>query len=145
MPADLDALDNLFFPGGRPWRTVQERRRRNEPDPVLPNTNWDANPKKVMVKGQEMEFFRVAALAQALGKSVKTIYAWESQGRIPVARYRSAVKRDALKDKAAKGDRLYTRQQIEAAVSAAKRTGVLTGKRTDWKQFSALVSEAWAK
>lgn len=143
--SDLDPLDRLFYPGGVPPKAEQERRRNKEPEQQLPNNNWDANPKLIPVKGEEKEFFRVSALAMALGKSVKTIYAWETQGRIPMARYRSAVKRDALKDKAAKGDRLYTRQQIEAALSAAKKTGVISGKRTNWKQFTALVSEAWSK
>lgn len=145
MPDDaLSVLDDILFPGGKPSKVVMERRKAQIPEPQVVG-GWDAHPKTVMMGGEEREFFRVSALAHALGKSVKTIYAWETQGKIPFARYRSAVKRDALKDKAAKGDRLYTRYQIEATVAAAKQTGVISGKRTNWPRFTALVKDAWAK
>lgn len=140
----LAVLDDMLFPGGRPSRVVRERREEGKPEAQIKG-GWDAHPKIITVAGVEREFFRVSALALALGKSVKTIYAWETQGKIPFARYRSAIKRDALKDKAAKGDRLYTRYQIEAALAAAKQTGVISGKRTNWPKFTALVKEAWAK
>jgi hypothetical protein len=146
MRYDKDALDSVFFPGGVPSKVVKERRVEDKLNGRRVNgVNWDRNPKRVMLRGEEQEFFRTSALAQALGKSVKTIYAWEAKGILPRARYRSAAKRDSLAGKTAQGDRLYTRFQIEATVSAAQQCGILVGRSPDWRRFTALVKEAWAK
>ena len=97
------SLIDGFYPGSKTPRQAPifvDREVSDEP--------WDADPIIRTVRGKEMEFFSIGALAKCLGRSIVGIRLWERKGRIPTAPYR-------MPDHAGgKGDRLYTREIIEA-------------------------------
>lgn len=143
---DRPPLDDVIFPGGVPSRTV--RTQREDPPPPTEEKRWDANPQKRTVKGVELELFPVGSLAMALDRSVKAIYKWERLKIFPPARYRTrAPDRSAIPGKAAAGRRLYSREQIQAAVNAAYQVGLLPKKnpapKIDWVRFTSLVVRSW--
>lgn len=86
------------------------------PEPTYEGPPWDVNPKVMVVKGEEIEFFTIGSLAKALNRQVVTIRKWEKLGYIPKARYRTAGK---------KQDRLYTRAQIEGMMRLAEDEGLM--------------------
>jgi hypothetical protein len=107
---ELEAAFGEFFPGSR--------HRRPESDITIEEeveNPWDTNPKVLILHGQEVEFFTIGALAQALDREVVTIRKWERLGYIPKATYRAGGKRQ---------DRLYTRAQIEGLVAIARDEGL---------------------
>lgn len=140
-------IDDVIFPGGHPSRTVQEQRAAPAKEEKPPK-QWDANPQKRMLGGEEVELFPVGSLALALDRSVKAIYKWERLKIFPKPRYRTAAPAtSSIPGKAAAGRRLYTRPQIEAAVKAAYQVGLLPRKNpaptVDWVRFTSLVVQAW--
>jgi hypothetical protein len=113
---------------------------------------WDRRPITKTVKGVKREFFLVGALAAALGRSTVTIRAWEAEGIIPKVRWRTKAPvlkrsdRPPLPGKAVTGKRLYSREQIEATVAAARATRVYDLRdvaSADWHEFARLVHAAW--
>ena len=144
---DRPPLDDVIFPGGVPSRTV--RKQREDPQAPVEEKRWDSNPQKRLLNdGREVELFPVGSLAMALDRSVKAIYKWERQRVFPPARYRTrAPARSTIPDKAAAGRRLYSREQIEAAVKAAYQVGLLPrtspAPKVDWVRFTSLVVRAW--
>lgn len=129
-----------FYPGSktprRPAVVVDEA--VEEPLP------WDASPIKRTIRGKEMEFYAIGALAQALGRSIVSVRLWERKGYIPIAPYR-------LPDhKGGKGKRLYTREIIEATVSEFDQRGLLSpDTRVQWngehKDLTIRLVERWAE
>lgn len=129
-----------FYPGSktprRPAVVVDEA--VEEPLP------WDASPIKRTIRGREMEFFAIGALAQALGRSIVSVRLWERKGYIPIAPYR-------LPDhKGGKGKRLYTRAIIDATVSEFAQRGLLApDTRVQWngehKDLTIRLVEKWAE
>lgn len=87
------------------------------------STDWDAGPAYHYLQGGLREFFAIGHLAQALGRSPKTIYKWEARGHFPVATF-------ILNGSSRNGRRrLYTRQQINGVIEIALDEGILTGRR----------------
>lgn len=143
---DERALDQLIFPGGVPSRTVREQRAGGVLESEAPE--WSHKPKIIVANGVAHEFYYISTLAKALNRQVKTLYKWEENGWLPRSRYRTKAKLSSLPGKSEAGRRLYTRDQIEAVVKAAKETGVyeLSRKQTkgpDWHRFTRLVVDAW--
>jgi hypothetical protein len=139
-----DVLDQLIFPGGVPSRVAKDQRQGVKAPVAEGPPEWAKHPKTIGGN----EFFYVSALAQALNRSVKAIYKWEDNGWLPESRYRTTAKHSSLPGKAEAGRRLYTREQIEAVVDAAKQTGVYDLNRKtppDWAKFTRLVVEAWTR
>lgn len=128
-----------FYPGSktprRPAVVVD-----NEVEPEIP---WDASPIIRTVRGKEMEFFGISALATALNRSIVSIRLWERKGYIPRAPYR-------LPDHAGgKGNRLYTRAIIKATIREFDKAGVLDpGTRIRWasahKNLTIRLVEKWS-
>lgn len=138
---DLSSFEELAesidkrYPGSKQTRRMVEQQSAPTPDP----DHWDARPIRKTVKGAEVEFFPVGALATALGRSSVTIRMWENTGILPKARYRSGGVEG-------KQRRLYTRAQIEGVVRIAQEEGILYITRkiaiAD-TQFTAKVVKLW--
>lgn len=82
---------------------------------------WDEAPVYKKIQGYYREFFAISHLANALNRSTKTLYKWESLGLFPAATwiYNGESKNGRR--------RLYTRPQIEGVVAIAYEEGVLSG------------------
>jgi DNA-binding transcriptional MerR regulator len=74
---------------------LQVKREEDKAKKAEAETPW----REVVVNGQT--YLTIGALARVLGKSVKTLRLWETQGLIPKAQHR-----------AARGDRLYTPEEV---------------------------------
>ena len=142
--AKLDAVFGNVVPDiGRisQWREL--------PTPPSEPTSWDRSPliRKHKGKSGTFECFPIRALAEALGRRTVTIRSWEDKGIIPPD---SPLRdpppsRAKLPSKVSKGQRLYKREHIEAAVAAAKVSGVYdpSNRNANWAEFSRLVWTAW--
>lgn len=87
-----------------------------------PVAYWDRDPVYKVVDGGYREFFGIRALAEALGRSPKTIYKWEAKGLFPLATF-------VFNASSPQGQRrLYTRRQIEGVLTIARDEGVLDGR-----------------
>jgi hypothetical protein len=88
---------------------------------------WDIDPQIMMVKGKPVEMFTIKALAKAWdARTVYSVRKLERAGVLPKARYRKPKQGDQ------RGNRLYTREQIEAVVRIARECGVYsTGTRVN--------------
>lgn len=105
---------------------------------------WDANPQRFMLKGQEVELFKVGALAKALDRRPVTIRAWETEGLIPQANFRTPTpKGEQVPGKQVKGRRLYLRSQIEFLILAVKQYHMGDPKKADKAGFRAHVAKHW--
>lgn len=86
-------------------------------------THWDEDPVYKKIEGSLREFFAISHLAAALGRSVKTIYKWESQQLFPYATWiYNGESRNGRR-------RLYTRRQVEGVALIALEEGVLSGQK----------------
>lgn len=97
-------------------RTTRERQKPQE------LADWDQHAHTYMVNGRRYEFFRIGALALALGRATVTIRLWEDQGIIPETRRGPS-------EVPGKGHRLYTRPQIEGLWRIAINEGLIDGSR----------------
>ena len=70
-----------------------------------------------------VEYFTSGQLAQAIDRSPITMRAWEREGVLPKARFRTA-NRNAKKAK-----RLYTRAQVEGVVRIAQEEGLMAAAK----------------
>ena len=145
MKADISKADAVF--GNVVSDLDQISNWRKPKTPPSETVRWDRNPVVGERKGMRFEFFTIGALAEALGRKTVTIRSWEDKKIFPKAEYREKPPPKAkLPDKVSKGRRLYTRQQIEAAVAAAKASGVYdpsNAASANWAEFTRLVWTAW--
>jgi len=82
---------------------------------------WDDDPVYKKISGYYREFFAISHLANALGRSTKTLYKWETLGLFPGATWiYNSESRNGRR-------RLYTRRQIEGVIGIAYEEGVLSG------------------
>jgi hypothetical protein len=115
----LDAFADVqeYYPGSR--RPIVRHPNRTEssmPDP----DRWDAKPKVLKVKGEDVEFFTIGQLGLALGgRKPVTIRKWERTGVIPKPTFRKPSE-DPRGQR-----RLYTRAQVEGMVRIATEEGIL--------------------
>ena len=120
----LKSFDDLDYPGRR-----KPVNRDRQPEPV-DTPVWDTKHAEYVVGGEKREFFYIGALAKALGYSVQSIRAWETQGLMPNTPYRSPRTRKPIAGgRSNKGKRLWTREQIEGILRLAKQHGVLLPNR----------------
>lgn len=109
---DLDAeIEARFYPGSR--HEIPDR--RPEPKPPREPTDWDDSP--LVFNGQE--FFTIGQLALAIDRSPVTMRAWERDGILPKARFRTANRSPK------KAKRLYTRAQCEGIIRIAQEEGLM--------------------
>ena len=137
LPVEFDGLD---YPG----RTKPKNRAVPKIQPQVDNT-WDARPAFYVMNGRKQEFFLISHLAQALGYSVQSIRAWEAQRLLPRSPYRSPKTRGMVAGgRSNKGRRLWTREQIEAILSAAKRHKVILNREPPSEAFFQDVQKAFS-
>lgn len=130
-----EELLNKFFPGSTTPLNIESIKRIEEDK----SADWDLNPLIFTVRGKEMQFFPIGALALALGnRSTNTLRAWEKEGKLPKSVY---VK--PSKDPRGRR-RMYTRAMVEGLVKIAKEEGVWLpdkGKKLSMTQFTARAVE----
>lgn len=134
----LDRFSDIGVPGRRaPMNRAAPAETVTDTTPV-----WDDKPLKYLVKGVEQEFFTIGAVATALGVSVQSIRAWEQKGLMPRSPYRSPRPRRAqLPDKASKGRRLWTREQVDGILRLAREEGVILNRKPPTPRFAQRVSQ----
>jgi hypothetical protein len=141
VPFDIDEefaeLEYLFGSKKRKRRAKQEEEEE---------LSWDAKPVVKILRGKPTEFFYIGSLAQALGKSVKTIRYWEKSSYIPKSPYRlPGYMRGSTK---IPGKRLLTRELIDIVVEEFDKRGLLGKSRVDWNlhdDLTAVLIERWEK
>jgi len=126
-----DPIDDLFkdlrdYPGKRKPVLRDQPKKATHGGPRELRA-WDENPRLYFVGGVQREFFTIRHVALALNRAPRTIRYWERQKIIPPATFRSSAPRRGSSVKE-EGDRLWTREQVEAMVAAAREEGVLDGK-----------------
>lgn len=110
--------------------------------PKAEPTLWDTNPRVYKVGGVPTNFYTVSHLAAAVNRSVRTIRHWERTGVIPPATFRAPLK--GARGTGKHGDRLYSREQIEVIIKAAKRTGVMKGRGNNpTREFTDMIIKGW--
>jgi hypothetical protein len=145
-----DFIDEMFsavdsyYPGSK--RKRRETETKTQVDMV--EKTWDARPYvKTLPSGEDVEFFTLGALADALGRPIVTLRDWMKKGHIPNAPYRLPAKEDKHGD-VRKGRRLYSRDMIEATVEIFDKAGLLHLTKIEWsnhRQVSQDIAEAWDK
>jgi hypothetical protein len=98
------------------------------PDWAEPEVTWDANPIHYLHEGSLREFFGIGHLADALVRSTKTIYKWETRGIFPYATF--VFNPSSLHGRR----RYYTRVQVEGVMVIAAEEGVLTREKREITQ-----------
>lgn len=141
--ADVAKLDKVFGPVVPAIEQVSNWRKHKTPS--LEPVRWDHSPVIKKTKGVEREFFLIGALAEALGRKAVTIRSWEDHKGFPVPNAKTKPPAPSNNGRLTAGRRLYTRAEIEAAVAAAKATGVYDPTDSpNWAEFVRLVKMAWA-
>lgn len=117
---DFEKLKD-FVPGSKKkWSDLRIPTKAEVKAEALENEGWDAHPVKGRIGNLEMEFFKIGALAKALGKKPVTIRKWITKGWLPRSIYRAPGFKNT------KGaPRLYTRAQIEGLVRIAAEERLL--------------------
>lgn len=138
-----DTIDDMFggldafYPGSRRRRreVIESVSRR-----VSDEGSWQDRAVTKSIHGSERPMYTIGALAQALGKSEKSVRLWTTKGYFPNAPYRmpAVVGSDGVKRA---GRRLYTKEMVEAAVVAFERRGLLDSPRIEWSRHPDLAHE----
>ena len=137
MSDPLKAFESLDYPGRRKPVNRQPPKTGKGDTPV-----WDSHPATYIVAGEKREFFYIGALARALGYSVQSIRAWESQGLLPNSPFRSPrTARPVAGGRSDKGKRIWTRKQIEGILTLAKQHKVITNREPPTKAFATDVAK----
>lgn len=101
------------------------------PHPVQANVGsadtarWDDSPVYKKISGFYREFFAISHLANALGRSTKTLYKWEAANPPLFPRATWIYNGESKNGRR----RLYTRRQIEGVLVIAYEEGVLSGTK----------------
>ena len=144
-----DFIDEMFsavdeyYPGSKRKRRDVEVVEKK----VSEEKSWDSRPYVKTLNGEDVEFFTVGALADALGRPVITVRTWTMEGQLPQSPYRLPPKADK-NGEIRLGRRLYTRAMIEAAIEIFKANGLLYLNKIDWSKNRHIpedVAEAWSK
>ncbi len=133
---DFAELEFLFY---------SKKRKRRPKVAVEEEPSWEASPIVKTVRGKRMEFYYIGALAQALGKSVKTVRYWEQKSFIPKSPYR--LPGYMRGDKKIPGKRLLTKALIDVTVDEFDKRGLLGKARVDWNLHDDLTTslvEKWS-
>lgn len=123
------------FPGSRPPRNIVPA------DVDRSSLEWlnDIPAQEFLVNGQLRKFYTIGALANAIGKKAGTIRSWESKGWIPHASFRTPPPvASQLPDKAIKGRRLYSWEQLKFLVEHHEK--FISDGKNDWVGFRAAIT-----
>lgn len=111
--------------------------------------DWElmASKKTYPLAGRRVHLYRISALATALGKSEITIRSWIRVGYLPNAPIRLPAA-DATDVKKRGAHRMFTREMIQATVTAFDKRGLLGVPRVEWSLHPDLPKEilaAWQR
>lgn len=142
------SLQDEYYPGSKRKRRDSDQMRRSrlkaERAEAKANESWDARPKGWTNPhtGQNLELFRIGALAKALHRDSVTIRRWIRLGFLPRAMYRTPELAGTRGDA---GRRLWTRAQIEGIAKIAEEEGLLSDHppRLQYTNFTQRVVAAW--
>lgn len=115
-----------FYPGSK--QKVRTFETPSEPRSEATFKEFMRKPRLGTIKGNEIKFYTIGELADALNRKPVTIRKWEADGFIPKATFIAPSG-----DKRGKR-RLYTEAQILGLVQIAREEGVLEpNARGSWK------------
>lgn len=136
----LDMFGDLpDFPGKR-----VPKNREQKVKAVAEDQYNGATPKKYMINGQQVQMFTIGELAKALGKSPSTLRVWEHRGWLPKAKYRTPKPvRQQIPEKASRGRRLYSVEQVEFLMEAMERFNIREVNHGDWNGFRNHIKANW--
>ncbi len=143
-----DAIDELLgdlpdFPGKRPPVNRPGNHKLRVVEVQGDGPRWDRRPRVFSYNGKEIELFEIGALAQALGRKPVTMRAWETDGTLPLANFRTPEPAGVqVPGKKAKGRRLYSRKQIEFMIAAVQQFKIDTNE-PNWSGFRTHVAKHW--
>jgi len=134
--------DDKAYPGNTPPRNLEGFVDRSEPMwlNTLPHKNM-----VISQSGQEKRLYPIGSLAAALGKKAVTIRSWEQKGWLPPVSYRTPTPAgDQLPGKQAKGQRLYSKEQIIFLVESYYRF-IEEPDKENWKGFRSIIKTKYPK
>jgi len=137
---DLFSEVDVYYPGSKRKRRALVEKPKPEPK------TWDSRPYIKKVNNEDIEFFTLGALANALGRPIVTLRLWMANGQLPTSMYRLPDVTDKNGD-IRRGRRLYTRSMIETAIDIFGNHGLLSIDRIDWSEHKGVsqeLSEAWS-
>jgi hypothetical protein len=114
-------MSEHYYPGST--RRIAPPRPAAQADAAPDADRWDAKPTVVTMGGETVELFSIGQLAQALERDPVTIRAWERDGIIPRAPYRTKSSDPRAKRRA------YTRRHVEGMRAIAAEEGLLNSSR----------------
>jgi hypothetical protein len=131
--------------GGVERRQAKAKKRAEEDAAEVDRENtaaWVDNPyfkREMRINGENMTFYLLAALAEALLRKPGTIRAWEADGKFPQTPFRTPS------NGALGGKRLYTREMIEGVAAIADDEGLLYSQRPLTPRFTQRVTDLFTK
>lgn len=142
MADPLTLLGELpYWPGKTPPKNSGTPKRKE----VVQELNG-AKGTVYKINGEQVEMFTIGELAKAIERKPVTIRMWEAQGWIPKANYRTPQPRgQQIPDKATKGRRLYTRQQVVFLAEAVTMFNLSNKNSPDWTRFRSHIKANWPK
>lgn len=131
--------------GGIEKRQAKAKKRAEEDQAEAERENaaaWVDNPyfkRSMRLDGEEMTFYLLAALAEALMRKQGTIRGWEADGKFPQTPFRTPS------NGALGGKRLYTREMIEGVAAIAEEEGLLYTQRPLTPRFTQRVTDLFTQ
>lgn len=129
-PAPED--DAPAVPGKRPLKNVDTNKQEALDSfdiDQLKSSTWAIN-------GVAREFYTIGQLAKAIGRKPVTLRSWEAKGWLPVPKYRTPKpSKEQIPGRPAKGNRLYSREQVLYLVAAAEAFDLRDPLNADWDGF----------
>ena len=140
----LDIFGDLpDFPGARAPKNRPEEKSKNS---ILDDRYNGAKGKMFVINGERRIMFTIGQVCKALNKQPVTIRMWEHKGWIPKPSFRTpAPNGTQIPNKATKGHRLYTAEQLDILLEAVEQFGVSDPHHADWDGFKQYIQEHWTR
>lgn len=145
MRDPLDLFGDLpDFPGKRaPKNRPETKKIANS---LLQDRYNGAKGKEYIINGEKQLFFTIGEVCKALGKRPVTLRMWESKGWIPKPSFRTPPPNGIqIPDKAQKGRRLYSQQQLDTLIDGVEQCGVNNPYHADWEAFKTYIKNNWIR
>jgi hypothetical protein len=105
-----------------------------------------AKGKEYIINGKKETFYTIGEVCKALGKRPVTLRMWESKGWIPKSSFRTPPPSGVqIPEKATKGRRLYTQQQLDTLIDGVALFNIADRHRGDWEAFKQYIQENWKR
>lgn len=154
MPESTDTIDELFsgfYPGSKVpipaevSRVAASTKRRTELTEALSPATW-GSPVLKRIGGQPIMLYSIGGLARALGRTVSSLRAWESDGRLPRAPFALAGMVGPRGGTCSR--RYYSELSITNAVELFEAAGFYDRPRIDWnsteaEEFTTELTRRW--